>query len=82
MKNVQGNYKVKVADTRKIQTGEKQTLQLINEDTDEIVKEQKVSFSSWQLQEGYQDRLKHWAKMRIRDINSDPDDKKGKELSI
>jgi len=82
MTEIDGNYKVEVKSTRQIPTGEKQELQLVDKDNQEVVKEQMVTFSQWQLQEGYEDRVKHWAKMRIRELNNTAPDNEGTTIEI
>jgi len=82
MTEIDGNYKVEVKSTRQIPTGEKQELQLVDKDNQEVVKEQMVTFSQWQLQDGYEDRVKHWAKMRIRELNNPAPDNEGKTIEI
>lgn len=83
MTELDGDYKVKVKKTREIPTGEKQELQLVDKETDEVVKTQWVSFSTHQLKDGYEDRVKHWAEMRIRELeSSDKPDHEGKRIEI
>lgn len=80
-------HKVRKLDERDIPTGKKLKLGLVQVDDqgdEEIVFEEWVSFSTWQLNDGgIEDRMQQWGERRCQCVEEDdqvPDD--GTEVSL
>lgn len=77
------DYNVKVKKTREIPTGEKQTLQLIDKSSGEVLKEQNVSFSSEQLgEEAYKSRIRTWKENVIKNLETNTKDREGEVIEV
>lgn len=61
--------KVKKLDERDIPTGKKLKLGL--EEEEEILVEQWVSFSTWQLKDGFENRLKQWGERQKEKLENE-----------
>lgn len=77
------DYTVKVTDQRNVTNGAKLTVALIEDETGEVVSEERKGVSTRQLNDGkFDERLRQWGEHLAKDYEEDKEDVTEQEYSL